>query len=481
MTVMEGIEPAIVWKYFEAISAIPHGSKNEQAISDYIKGVGESLGLETVQDEALNVVIRKPATPGNENKPIVVLQGHMDMVCEKNSDVDLDFKKDGIQLDLRGDWLYAKGTTLGADNGIGVAAGLAVLESTNIAHGPVECLFTTDEETGLNGAFNLSADILKGRMMWNLDTEEEGAIYIGCAGGADTKIALPAKYEPVPAGYEVLNLKISGMHGGHSGVDIHEQRANAVKLLVISTFASSEGKGFRVASFHGGDKHNAIPREADAVVAIESGAKDAFVSEMNTWIDGFKAMYKTIDPDIALEVSPGSVDKVLDADTTKKLFGLGVGLNHGVKFHSYEIDMVETSANLASIHTEDEVVRFYLSSRSSVPPSLEYQKAIHRALAAMAGAQIEEPGGYPGWTPDLESKSLKVAKAEYTKILGREPEVKAIHAGLECGIIGEKFGGMDMVSIGPQIEHPHSPDERVKVPSVAEFWQLLVAMLEAVE
>jgi dipeptidase D len=480
MSFVENLEPKVLWKHFDEILKIPRGSKQEEKIRDYVIRQAERNGLSYKVDAVGNVVVRKPATPGHESASITVLQSHLDMVNEKNSDVDHDFDKDPIVPQLDGDYLKASGTTLGSDNGIGVAAMLAIMDARDIVHGPLELLFTVDEETGLTGASSLASDMLEGRQLINLDTEEEGALYVGCAGGADSTLTLALTSVAAPAGHVALELKLSGLKGGHSGVDIHLQRGNATKLLVRALYAASLQTPFHLADLRGGNKHNAIPREAFATITVAQADKDAFVSALNAEVGAIQEEFRPADPDIQLEVSEASgLDRVWDADTSATVLRLITALPHGVMSMSYEIpDLVETSTNLATVAVKDGKLVIGMSSRSSVATALKALRQRIRAIASLAGAEVEEGSGYPGWKPNLDSHVLHVTKEVHKKVLGKEPAIKAIHAGLECGIIGEKFPGMDMVSLGPQIEFPHSPDERVKIKSVADFYKLLLATLE---
>lgn len=471
--------PKYLWKHFNEIRQIPRCSKNEKAVGEYVVSIAEQHGCEYDRDEIGTIVIRVPATPGHESAGIVILQGHLDMVCEKNADVEFDFSKDAIQLKQEGEYLYAQGTTLGSDNGIGIAASLAMLEDPDVVHGPLELLFTIDEETGLTGAGAIRTDFLKGKTLINLDSEDEGNFSIGCAGGADTRVNLPVDHV-APMQGRFIRVQLSGFKGGHSGIDINKNRANAVKLLSRILWEADRKVEFRLANIHGGNAHNAIPREAyaDLLVADEDFNK-LHVSFEQTF-DQIGLEYKSVEGKSAITVKDleGSPETVLDGESQKKMLNLLYSLPHGVQKMSADIpDLVETSINFATIRLEDDKVKILTSSRSSVNPALRAMGDRLEAYAALVGAEVERENGYPGWAPDLSSHVLQVAKTCWKNQSGKEAVVEAIHAGLECGIIGEKYPGMDMISIGPQIEHPHSPDERVHIESVGRFWDLLKAML----
>ena len=480
MSFVSELEPRELWRHFDEILKIPRGSKNEAKMRDYVISVARKHGLEYKVDDAGNLVVRKPATSGYENAPVTILQAHLDMVNEKNSDVEHDFEKDPIIPRREDGYLKASGTTLGADNGIGVAAMLAIMEADNLEHGPLELLFTVDEETGLTGASALAADMLTGRQLINLDTEEEGALYIGCAGGADSKLTLPLQTMPAPANATAFEVKLTGLRGGHSGVDIHLQRGNAIKLLARALYAVSLDIPFWLGEFRGGNKHNAIPREAFADVIVPTDRQQDFRRLLQQEIEAIRSEFKPADPEMRLALEEAvSPDRVWSDDSTAAVLRLLTALPHGVLAMSYDIpDLVETSTNLATVHSENGELIITMSSRSSVASALRATRQRIRAIASLAGAEVEEGQGYPGWKPNLESHLLKVTKQVHQQVLGQEPAVKAVHAGLETGIIGEKYPGMDMISLGPQIEFPHSPDERVKIDSVERFYKLLVAVLK---
>jgi dipeptidase D len=475
--VLEGLEPKLVWKYFNQIRQIPRCSKNEEKAVEYVFKVGTDLGLETKKDEVGNVLIRKPASEGYEDRPSVCLQGHVDMVCEKNADVEFDFSKDPIDLQRDGDYLKAVGTTLGADNGIGVALCLAIAESTDIKHPPLEMLFTVDEETGLTGASKLTSEFLTSKRMINADSEELGTIYIGCAGGGDSLVKLPLGDKTAAENMTGLEVKIKGLKGGHSGVDIHLGRANAIKCLARAIYDIAAEQNIMVAEIDGGNKRNAIPREATAKILVEDNSKaESIMKEVEKQL---KEEYEGIEEDIIIEYSPIDENHGYSNESSMKLLNLLRALPHGyLAFNPHIPDLVDTSTNLATINIEDNVALMGSSSRSSINSAMNYVRDNIVATAELAGGIGEKGDSYPSWKPNVNSELLNISQNLYKEMFGKEPEVKAIHAGLETGIIGDNFPGMDMISIGPQIEFPHSPDERVQIESVKTFWEYLVALLE---
>ncbi len=482
MSVIENLEPKLLWKHFDEIRKIPHCSKHEDKIRNYILDFAKQHGLKSKTDKPGNVVILKPASSGMEDRPVVILQSHMDMVCEKNSDVDHDFTKDPIKLKLKGDILTADGTTLGADDGIGVATTLAILEDKTLKHGSVEALFTVDEETGLTGAFALKSDMLTGKIMFNIDSEDFGVITVGCAGGGDSKISLPLKTQPTVGNVVSMLIKISGLRGGHSGVDAHEQRGNAVKLLARILWKTSQNHDFYLTDIKGGDKHNAIPRESNAKISISSTDRNKFISDLKAEEKDILEEIKPIDPNFKMEIEDiEKLDTALGKDSQVKLLNLLHGLPHGVDKMSYDIPgLVETSTNLATVSLDGNNALIGLSSRSSIMSALQdFRDRIH-AIAMLSGAKVTEETPYPGWKPNLKSNLLALSKKIFKEMYGEEPTVEAIHAGLECGIIGEKFPGMDMISIGPTIKYPHSPEEQVHISTVDKFYKYVLKILEAV-
>ncbi|MFA5102663.1 MAG: aminoacyl-histidine dipeptidase [Candidatus Thermoplasmatota archaeon] len=478
---IENLEPKLVWKHFDEIRKIPRCSKHEEKIRDYIVNFAHNQGLKMKVDQVGNVVVHKPATSGMQHTPTVILQGHMDMVCEKNSDVTFDFSNDPIQLKIDGDLLTANGTTLGADNGIGLAISLAILEDKTVKHGPIEALFTVDEETGLTGAFAMKSDMLTGKIMLNLDSEDFGVLTVGCAGGGDSSIELPIQMQPTP-GDESLLVKVSGLRGGHSGVDIHEQRGNAIKILTRLLWKASQNHEFFLFDIKGGDKHNAIPREAYVKVSIQKKNKNAFVTDIKAEEKEIYEEIKPIDPNFKVEITSTEPSKnALEKTSQWNLLNLLHGLPHGVHQMNYDIKtLVNTSTNLATISVKENAILIGMSSRSPMKSALQDMRDRIKAIAVLANAKVSEGTPYPGWKPDLQSKILALSKKIFKDMFKTEPKIEAIHAGLECGIIGEKFPGMDMISIGPTIKNPHSPEEHVSISTVEKFYKFLLKILETV-
>jgi dipeptidase D len=476
---LEDLNPRLLWKHFARILTIPHCSGHETALGDYVLSVASSLGLPGKRDRVGNVVVSKPATPGREGAVGAILQGHLDMVCEKNSDTVHDFAKDPIEAEIRGEWVYAKGTTLGADNGIGLAAALAVMEDKSLVHGPLEFLFTVDEETGLTGANKIQKGFLTGKMLLNLDSEDEGTFTIGCAGGADSTLALPLERKK-SASKNLYRLHVQGFRGGHSGLDINQGRGNAIKLLARMLGQAQATARFEVVSVEGGSKHNAIPREAVAILACPPVQVRTMTAAFKKAFDKIKIEYKVVEPGAAytLEPVPGK-DFALSRTCQRTLIDFLMAVPHGViAMHPEIAGLTETSTNLAIVKTHKAVIEVLCSTRSSVASALEATRDVIKSVSALAGAKAELEDGYPGWMPDLDSPLLKKLKELYVKTFGKEVEVVAVHAGLECGIIGEKFPGMDMISFGPTMKNPHSPEEHVHIGSVEKFWTFLTAALD---
>ncbi len=475
----EELKPVLIWKHFEQILKIPHCSGSETALGDYIISHAKNLNLDWKRDDVGNVVVSKKATSGKEKAPGVILQGHIDMVCEKNSDVNHDFSKDPILTEKKGDWISAKGTTLGSDNGIGVAAALALMEDDSKVHGPLEFLFTVDEETGLTGATKINPDFLQGKILLNLDSEDEGTFTIGCAGGADSEILLPLNRKKETNG-QPFRLKLFGFRGGHSGIDINQGRGNAIKLLARMLWQTDQRFPFELASIEGGNKRNAIPREAWADLYIDPEQIEALKASFKESFDKIFNEFRAVEGEakFSFEKSEEIKKAPLTEDSQKLLINFLISLIHGViSMHPEMEGLVETSTNLAIVHAHSEQAQVVSSSRSSVASGLEATRNTIASLCEIVGADLAQPEGYPGWTPNLQSPLLQICKDVYSKKFQKEPEVGAVHAGLECGIIGEKFPGMDMISFGPTIEHPHSPEERVHVGSVEKFWDFLAAVL----
>jgi dipeptidase D len=481
-TAIEGLDPKLVWKHFYAISQIPRGSGNEAAVGEYIISVAKENNLDFKKDKPGNIIVSKVATAGKETSTGVVIQGHTDMVCEKNNETVHDFTKDPIQLVKNGEWIRANGTTLGADNGIGVCYALAIMEDAEIIHPPMEFLFTVDEETGLTGANGLAADFVQGKILLNLDSEEEGAFYIGCAGGQHTILKQEIEWQPCPSGFRVFQLKIGGLRGGHSGLNIDNGLGNSIKLLSRVLYHLKDKFDFNLVAFNGGNKHNAIPREAEAIIAIPASSKDHLQSVLNDMDAIFKNELQFSDKDVLLEAKETTaVEKVFTVDFQNALIGLLYTLPHGVMEMSQAVKgLVETSTNMAVAETKDNRIVLLTSQRSSIASAIKDIADKVKAVGELAGFQIEQGGGYPAWEPNPDSALLKFATKAYKDSTGIEAEVKAIHAGLECGIIGEKYEGMDMISFGPTIEGAHSPDERVKIASVKNCWDFLLALLKMI-
>lgn len=482
-TAVAGLKPAPVWKYFAEISRIPRGSKHEEQISKYIFDTAQRLGLEAKRDRFGNVVVKKPASPGRERVRRLCLQGHLDMVCEKNAHKVHNFMQDPIELVRKNNVIMANGTTLGADNGIAVATNLAIMEDKTLEHGPLEFLFTVDEETGLTGASNLGSDFLESQTLLNLDSEEEGALYVGCSGGRDAVGTWPVELENAPAQSSAVQLKVSGLRGGHSGLEIDKGRGNAIKILNRVLMALSD-LGARLSKIEGGNKRNAIPRECEALLFVpQKNLPEAktVVERFNTTI---KAELAAVEPDLlvsATEMKGVKRGKVIKKAQQKKLCQTISALPHGVIKMSAEISwLVETSTNVAVINTGKKTIALATSQRSSVASELTEISQTVADIFTLGGAKVEQPDGYPGWKPNLDSPILQVAKSTYRSLYGKEPAVKAVHAGLECGIIGERIPGMDMVSFGPTLEGVHSPDEKIYIDTVEKFWNFLLAILKNV-
>jgi dipeptidase D len=480
MTFVSELQPTSVWSYFDQLLTIPRGSKKEDQARDFVVSIAERLGLDYTVDGTGNVVVRKPASAGSGSGGPTILQSHLDMVQEKNSDVDFDFDTEAIRPVLDGEYLKADGTTLGSDNGIGVATMLAIMEADDLAHGPLEFLFTIDEETGLTGAGGLAEGVLEGRRLINLDSEEEGVLTIGCAGGADSHLHLRVERAAVPEGSVAISVRVAGLKGGHSGVDIHLQRGNAIKILARALHAASLRQPLQIASFAGGNAHNAIPREVSATVVVPAadGIPRMVKEALELELDAMRLELRAVDPGMSFTIEDVQIPvDALTAGNTRNLLSLLTALPHGVMAMSHDIQgLVETSTNLAVVREQEGRVFVLMSSRSSVMSALAALRQRIRAFADLSAADLEEKDGYPAWQPDVSSDLLQVVKEVHEKIAG-EAEIGAVHAGLECGIVGEKYPGMDMISFGPQIDFPHSPDERVKVPSVAGFYEVLTAVL----
>ncbi len=477
---MGEVEPREVWKHFEALAGIPRPSTQEAAARAYVLKLAEELGLESVVDQAGNVVVRKPAHPGREAAAVTALQGHLDMVCEKNEGTRFNFEKDAIRLVRREDWLYADGTTLGADNGVGVAAALAVMESKTIQHGPMEFVFTVEEETTLGGASAFKPGVLRARYLLNLDNEALGTVCIGCAGGVNTRAWRKVVFQLAGAG-EGFWVKVSGLRGGHSGVDIHLGRGNAVRILGGALQRVLEAMPVQIADLRGGSAHNAIPREAAALVVVDATNQERLRRIVEQYADDVRTDLGDFDPELEVTVGRAVKDatRVLAAGDAKRAVDLMASLPHGVLAMSPDVPgLVQDSTNVATVGVKDGVVEIVTSQRSAIEGSKEMARRLVATVCRMAGFEVEHSGDYPGWKPEPESEIVRRSKAVYEVMYGATPQVIAMHAGLETGVLGKNYPEMQMISIGPQIEHPHSPDERVQISSVAEFWKYLVAVLE---
>ncbi len=470
------LEPKQLWNNFENLNAVPRPSKKEEKVVEFVKNFGKKLGLETYVDKVGNVIIKKPATKGMEDRKTVVLQSHLDMVHQKNSDTDFDFSTQGIESYVDGDWVTAKGTTLGADNGIGVASIMSLLESTNIPHPALEALFTIDEETGMTGAFNLEKGRLDGKILLNLDTEDDDEFSIGCAGGINTKVHYEYATVLPSETAKAYKISVTGLKGGHSGVDIHLERANANKVM-NRLLLDAEQYGLQIAEIKGGSLRNAIPRESFAVVTIED---EKYLNVLKVRAEIIKAEYSITDPDMTVEVEAMDLpESVMAMGDVEKITTAILAVHNGVYKMSTAIPgLVETSSSLAIINIKDGKFEMQSLQRSSVE-SAKYDVAeTVGAPFKLIGADVEYSGSYPGWAPNPNSEILGLLTDKYTHLFGEKPKVFAIHAGLECGILGERYPGVDMISFGPTIKNPHSPDEKVNIASVQKFWKFLLDILK---
>ncbi len=482
MTIQD-LQPNLLWKYFYEITQVPRPSKKEGKIIAYLLEFAQQHNLEVKNDNAGNVLITKPATKGYENSPTVILQGHVDMVCEKNNDKEFDFDNDPIQTYIDGDWVKANGTTLGADNGIGVAAALAILASDNLQHPKLECLFTVDEETGLTGAYALEKKFLSGDILINLDTEEEGEIYIGCAGGKGTTAIFGYHQWDTPGNQYWFNIHVKGLNGGHSGSEIHKGLGNANKILARFLWTVSRKMEIRLSYINGGNLHNAIPREASAHVGVPVGDRDRVVELLNNFIADIEEELKVVDPNVLITIeSTGEPTNIIAEDVAYRLINALCASPHGVLAMSQDMPgLVEASTNLASVKMRNNnAIVVGTSQRSSTESLKEYAANMVNAVFSLAGAAVEHSQGYPGWKPNPNSKILEIAKDSYKRLYNKSPEVKAIHAGLECGLFLEKYPHLDMISCGPTITDAHSPAEQVNIPSVDKWWKFLLEVLKSI-
>lgn len=477
------LQPACVFEQFARINEIPRPSKREEKMIEYLKTFGESRGLATKVDETGNVLISKPATPGMENRPTIILQSHMDMVCEKLVDVEFDFDKDAIQTYVDGEWLRAKGTTLGADDGIGCAIELAILDSNDIEHGPLECVFTRDEETGLTGAEGMKAGFMTGDMLINLDSEDEGQIFVSCAGGRNTTATFHYEREAAPAGWFFIKASLKGLVGGHSGDDINKKRANALKILARFLYLTQERYGLRLAQYNAGKLHNAIPRDGVIVFAVPNEKKENVRADWNVFVCEVEEEYHVTEKTMKFEMESAGAEPVLPQDVSTRLVQAMQAADNGV-FAMCQDEavawLVETSNNVASIVTGDNAAKVICSQRSNVMSALDNQAATIKAVFQLAGAEVVQGEGYPAWKMRADSKLTALTVETYKKLFGKDPKVLGIHAGLECGLFSEKYPNLDMVSFGPTLRGVHSPDERLHIPTVQMVWDHLLAILKSV-
>lgn len=476
---VRNLEPKALWNKFADLNAVPRPSKKEERVIEFMKNFGNSLGLETFEDEIRNVIIRKPATLGMENRKPIVMQGHLDMVHQKNADTVFDFDTQGIDMYVDGDWVRARGTTLGADNGLGVATIMAILESKDIPHPAIEALFTVDEETGMTGALNLKGGILQGQILLNLDTEEDDEIDIGCAGGIDVTATRTYHEEEVPEGSVGYTITVKGLNGGHSGMDIHKGLGNANKIMNRLLFDAFENFGLQIVEINGGSLRNAIPRESVAKVIISQMFDEAYVYDMQEIISDIKAEYKTTEPNLTIEIVKGELpEKVMDLGVQEGIIRAIYAAQNGVYRMSADMaDLVETSNNIARVVIKDGEILVGCLTRSSVESSKFDLANSLRSAFELVGCEVELSGSYPGWTPNVNSEILEVLKEIYEKQNGEQPKVVACHAGLECGILGTNYPDMDMISFGPTIHGAHSPDERASISSAQKYWKFVLEIL----
>ena len=476
---IRNLEPKALWNKFADLNAVPRPSKKEERVIEFMKNFGNSLGLETFEDEIRNVIIRKPATPGMENCKAIVMQGHLDMVHQKNADTVFDFDTQGIDMYVDGDWVRARGTTLGADNGLGVATIMAILESAAIPHPAIEALFTIDEETGMTGALNLKGGILQGQILLNLDTEEDDEIDIGCAGGIDVTATRTYHEEEVPEGSVGHIITVKGLNGGHSGMDIHKGLGNANKIMNRLLFDAFENFGLQVAEINGGSLRNAIPRESVAKVIISEMFDEAYIFDMQEIINDIKAEYKTTEPNLSIEIVKCDLpEKVMDLGVQEGIIRAIYAAHNGVYRMSADMaDLVETSNNIARVIVKDGEILIGCLTRSSVETSKFDLANSLRSAFELVGCEVELSGSYPGWTPNVNSEILDTLVGIYEKQNGEKPKVVACHAGLECGILGTNYPDMDMISFGPTIHGAHSPDERASISSAQKYWKFVLEIL----
>ena len=478
------LKPASVFEQFARINEIPRPSKREEKMIEYLKNWGESHGLETKVDETGNVLIRKPATKGYENRKTVILQSHMDMVCDKLVDVDFDFDKDAIQTYVDGDWLKAKGTTLGADDGIGCAIELAILEANDIEHGPLECVFTRDEETGLSGAEGMKAGFMTGDYLINLDSEDEGEMFVSCAGGRNTQAKFTFSREKAPAGSFFLRAQLKGLTGGHSGDDINKKRANAIKLLGRFLFQTmNRYEGVRLAQFHSGKLHNAIPRDGMFVIAVPHDTKENVKADWNVFAAQVEDEFHVTDTQMVWTMESTDAEPVIEEKVARNFVWAIQAVDNGIYAICQDPElngMVETSSNIAAIHSSETEISILSSQRSNVMSNLDNMCATIVATFQLAGAEAHSSDGYPAWKMRAESKLRDTVVETYKELFGKEPIVRGIHAGLECGLFSERYPNIDMISFGPTLRDVHTPDERLFIPTVQMVWDHLLLVLKRI-
>lgn len=475
------LKPARVFEQFAKVNQIPRPSKHEEQMIEYLKDFGKKRGLETKVDETGNVLIKKPATPGYENRKTTILQSHMDMVCDKLVDIDFNFKTDPIQTYVEGEWLHAKGTTLGADDGIGVAIELAILDSDDIEHGPIECVFTRDEETGLTGAFGMKAGFMSGDYLINLDSEDEGQVFISCAGGINTSATFKYMREAAPENYFFMLASLKGLTGGHSGDDIEKKRANAIKILARFLYNESQKTDLRLAQWNSGKMHNAIPRDGKVIFAIPFDKKEEIKADWNQFTAAVEDEYHITDTAMVWGLESTDAQAVMPKEISEKLILAIQALDNGV-FSMCQDEalawMVETSSNVASVQSTEDKVTVVTSQRSNVMSNLRNMANTVKATFQLAGAEVIQNDGYPAWKMRTNSKLQEITIEAYKKLYGKEPKVLGIHAGLECGLFSEKYPNLDMVSFGPTLRYVHTPDERLLIPTVQMVWDHLLEVLK---
>lgn len=483
MKVLQNLEPKAVFEYFEEISNIPRGSGNEKEISDYLLNFGKSLGLESIQDKALNVIIKKPGTKGYENAPTVIIQGHMDMVCEKNNGVEHDFEKDPLKLRIVDDYIYATDTTLGADNGIAVAYAMAILASNDIPHPPIEVLITTDEETGMSGAMAIDKENIDGKILINLDNEEEGYLLVSCAGGVRSTGTINIEKQDIKD-KALIKINISGLKGGHSGMDIIKERGNSNKILGRVLKVLSREVKFNIISLNGGSKNNAIPREAEAIISTSINDEETVMNVIKNWNDIIASELRAQDPGVKIEGSIASenLEKEFTDESTSKVLDLLYLYPNGINSKSVDIDgLVESSTNLGVLTTNDTTVEFDSAIRSSVPSLKEEIVLRSKTIVELLGGEFTTTSDYPAWQYNPDSQIREICQRVHKELYGKEAEIVAIHAGVECGLFNEKLGNLDMISFGPNLYDVHTPDEHMSISSVKNCYEYLKAILKEIK